>query len=142
MTQSLNERLQAKLEDQTAEIASLTESELKKLSARVQSSVSAELSDIETAIARATSGMLDEIPRLKWIVGLTWAALMVSLCLMSFLLWRSAQTPPLPVAPEPFEVFRSEGRDYLMIPQGSNPAKCQDSSGAERLCLRLPQERN
>lgn len=33
--------------------------------------------------------------RLKWIVAATWGALIVSLCLMSFSLWRSVQLPPL-----------------------------------------------
>ena len=43
MSKSLAERLQEKLEGQTAEIAALTDSELKKLSAHVQSSVTGEL---------------------------------------------------------------------------------------------------
>lgn len=38
MTRRLAERLQERLEDQTAEIAALTESELKRLSARVHGS--------------------------------------------------------------------------------------------------------
>lgn len=142
MSKSLAERLQEKLEGQTTEIAALTDSELKKLSAHMQSSVTDELNEIEIAIVQARHSIMAEFPSLKWIVSMTWAALIVSLSLTGFLLWRSTQPPPPPTAPEPFETFQSEGWNYLMIPQGADPAKCQDSSGAERLCLRLPQERN
>ena len=140
MSKSLTERLQEKLEGQTAEIASLTESELKRLSEHVQSSVTAELNDIEIAIVQARHSIMAEFPSLKWIVGTTWAALIVSLMLTGFLLWRSIQPPPPPIAPEPFETFQSEGQNYLLIPNEAKPVKCQDSSGAERLCLRLPME--
>ena len=140
MSKSLAERLQEKLEGQTAEIAALTDSELKKLSAHVQSSVADELSDIRIVIDRHTNGILHDLPPLKWIVFGTWAALIVSLMLTSFLLWRSTLPPPLPIAPEPFETFQSEGQTYLLIPNEAKAMKCQDSSGAERLCLRLPME--
>ena len=140
MSKSLAERLQEKLEGQTAEIAALTDSELKKLSAHVQSSVADELSDIRIVIDRHTNGILNDLPPLKWIVFGTWAALIVSLMLTGFLLWRSTQAPPPPIAPEPFETFQSEGQNYLLIPNEAKAMKCQDSSGAERLCLRLPVE--
>ena len=140
MSKNLAARVQERLDGQTAEIASLTDSELKKLSAHVRSRVSAELNNIEIAISQATNGIMDDLPRLKWIVGVTWAALIVSLMLTGFLLWRSTQPPPPPVAPEPFEAFQSEGENYLLAPNGSKPVKCQDSSGTERLCLRLPME--
>lgn len=140
MSKSLAERLQEKLESQTSEIASLTDNELKKLSAHVQSSVTAELNDIRTTIQQHTSGIVDDLPPLKWIVLGTWAALIVSLILTSFLLWRSTQPPPPPIVPEPFETFQSEGQNYLLIPNEAQPAECQDSSGAKRLCLRLPME--
>ena len=140
MSKSLAERLQEKLEGQTAEIAALTDSELKKLSAHVQSSVTGELNKIRIAIDRTTTGILDDLPPLKWILATTWAALIVSLMLTGFLLWRSTQPPPPPIAPKPFETFQSEGENYLLIPNEAKPVKCQDSSGAERLCLRLPME--
>ncbi|MFV0515714.1 MAG: hypothetical protein ACK5MY_19040 [Jhaorihella sp.] len=140
MSKNLAARMQERLDGQTAEIASLTDSELKKLSAHVQSRVSAELNEIEIAIAQALSGIMDEMPRLKWIVGMTWAALIVSLMLTGFLLWRSTQPPPPPAVPQPIETFQSEGRNYLMIPNDAEPTRCRDSSGAERLCLRLPME--
>ena len=140
MTRSLAERLHERLESQTAEIAALTESELQKLSQRVSASVSTELTEIEIAIARATHGIRSALPQLKWILGLTWGALIVSLMLTGFLLWRSTQVPPPPVTPEPFETFQSEGQTYLLIPDAAKAMKCQDSSGTERLCLRLPME--
>ena len=140
MSKSLAERLQEKLEDQTAEIAALTDSELKKLSAHVQSSVADELNDIRIVIDRHTNGILNDLPPLKWIVLGTWVALIVSLSLTGFLLWRSTQPPPPPVAPEPFETVQREGQNYLLIPNKAQPVKCQDSSGTERLCLRLPME--
>ena len=140
MSKSLAERLQEKLEGQTAEIAALTDSELKKLSAHVQSSLDEELSDIRIVIDRHLGGIANDLPVLKWTLFGTWAALIVSLMLTGFLLWRSTQAPPPPIAPEPFETFQSEGQNYLLIPNEAKAMKCQDSSGAERLCLRLPME--
>ena len=140
MSKSLTERLQEKLKDQTAEIAALTDSELKKLSEHVTQSVAAELNGIEIVISRSVSGMTDDLPRLKWIVGGTWAALIVSLMLTSFLLWRSTQPPPPPIAPEPFETFQSDGQNYLMVPDGAEAARCTNRSGQEQVCLRLPME--
>ena len=140
MSKSLAERLQEKLEGQTAEIASLTESELKRLSEHVQSSVTAELSDIEIAIVQARHSIMAEFPSLKWIVGTTWAALIVSLILTGFLLWRSTQAPPPPIAPEPFETFQSDGQNYLIVPDGAEAARCTNRSGQEQVCLRLPME--
>ena len=140
MSKSLAERLQERLEGQTAEIAALTDSELKKLSAHVQSSLDEELSDIRIVIDRHLGGIANDLPVLKWTLFGTWAALIVSLMLTGFLLWRSTQPPPPPIAPKPFETFQSEGENYLLIPNEAKPVKCQDSSGAERLCLRLPME--
>lgn len=140
MSKSLAERLQERLEGQTAEIATLTDSELKKLSAHVQSSLDEELSDIRIVIDRHLGGIANDLPVLKWVLFGTWAALIVSLMLTGFLLWRSTQVPPPPVAPEPFETFQSEGQTYLLIPDAAKAMKCQDSSGTERLCLRLPME--
>ena len=140
MTQSLTERLQEKLKDQTAEIAALTDSELKKLSEHVTQSVAAELNGIEIVISRSVSGMTDDLPRLKWIVGGTWAALIVSLMLTSFLLWRSTQPPPPPIALEPFETFQSEGKNYLLVPDGAEAVRCTNRNGQEQVCLRLPME--
>lgn len=140
MSKSLAERLQEKLAGQTAEIAALTDSELKKLSAHVQSSLDEELSDIRIVIDRHLGGISNDLPVLKWTLFGTWAALIVSLMLTGFLLWRSTQPPLPPVAPEPFETFQSEGQTYLLIPDEAKAMKCQDSSGAERLCLRLPME--
>lgn len=140
MSKSLTERLQEKLKDQTAEIAALTDNELKKLSEHVTQSVAAELNGIEIVISRSVSGMTDDLPRLKWIVGGTWAALIVSLMLTSFLLWRSTQPPPPPIAPEPFETFQSDGQNYLMVPDGAEAARCTNRSGQEQVCLRLPME--
>ncbi|MFB2533570.1 hypothetical protein ACEYYA_15535 [Paracoccus sp. p3-h83] len=140
MSKSLAERLQERLEGQTAEIAALTDSELKKLSAHVQSSLDEELSDIRIVIDRYLGGIANDLPVLKWTLFGTWVALIVSLMLTGFLLWRSTQAPPPPVAPEPFETFQSEGQNYLLIPDAAKAMKCQDSSGAERLCLRLPVE--
>lgn len=134
MNGTLAERLQAKLDDQTTEIAELTDRELKKLSKHVKQSATVELNGIENAIAKATDRMLDELPRLKWIVGATWAALIVSLALTGFLLWLSTQPLPLPNG---FSEFQSQGQRYLMLPNGSAPLKCQDAGGAERTCLQM-----
>ena len=140
MSKSLAERLQEKLKDQTAEIAALTDSELKKLSTHVQSSVADELNDIRIVIDRHTTGILNDLPPLKWIVFGTWGALIVSLMLTGFLLWRSTQPPPPPIAPEPFETFQSEGQNYLMVPDGAEAARCMNRNGQEQVCLRLPME--
>lgn len=91
-------------------------------------------------IDRHLGGIANDLPVLKWALFGTWAALIVSLMLTGFLLWRSTQPPPPPVAPEPFETFQREGQTYLLIPNEAKAMKCQDSSGAERLCLRLPME--
>ena len=136
MTRSLAERLHERLESQTAEIAALTESELQKLSQRVSASVSTELTEIEIAIARATHGIRSALPSLKWILGLTWGALIVSLSLTGFLLWRSSQ--PLRVVEDmPLETFQSEGQSYLVVPENATPLQCTTPSGRKAICLHM-----
>ena len=136
MTRSLAERLHERLESQTAEIAALTESELQKLSQRVSASVSTELTEIEIAIARATHGIRSALPQLKWILGLTWGALIVSLMLTGFLLWRSSQ--PLRIMTDtPLETFQSEGLSYLVVPENATPLQCTTPSGRKAICLHM-----
>ena len=136
MTRSLAERLHERLESQTAEIAALTESELQKLSQRVSASVSTELTEIEIAIARATHGIRSALPQLKWILGLTWGALIVSLMLTGFLLWRSSQ--PLRVVEDmPLETFQSEGPSSLVVPANATPLQCTTPSGRKAICLHM-----
>ena len=136
MTRSLAERLHERLESQTAEIAALTESELQKLSQRVSASVSTELTEIEIAISRATYGIRTALPSLKWILGLTWGALIVSLMLTGFLLWRSSQ--PLRVVEDmPLETFQSEGQSYLVVPENATPLQCTTPSGRKAICLHM-----
>ena len=136
MTRSLAERLHERLESQTAEIAALTESELSRLSQRVSASVSTELTEIEIAIARATHGIRSALPQLKWILGLTWGALIVSLMLTGFLLWRSSQ--PLRVVEDmPLETFQSEGQSYLVLPENATPLQCTTPSGRKAICLHM-----
>lgn len=136
MTRSLAERLHERLESQTAEIAALTESELSRLSQRVSASVSTELTEIEIAIARATHGIRSALPQLKWILGLTWGALIVSLMLTGFLLWRSSQ--PLRVVEDmPLETFQSEGQSYLVVPENATPLQCTTPSGRKAICLHM-----
>lgn len=136
MTRSLAERLHERLESQTAEIAALTESELSRLSRRVTESASAELTGIEIAIAQATHGIRNALPQLKWILGLTWGALIVSLMLTGFLLWRSSQ-PLRIVADMPLETFQSEGQSYLVVPENAKPVHCTTPSGRKAICLHM-----
>ena len=136
MTRSLAERLHERLESQTAEIAALTESELQKLSQRVSKSVSTELTEIEIAIARATHGIRTALPSLKWILGLTCGALIVSLMLTGFLLWRSSQ-PLRIVADMPLETFQSKGQSYLVLPENATPLQCTTPSGRKAICLHM-----
>ena len=136
MTRSLAERLHERLESQTAEIAALTESELQKLSRRVSASVSTELTEIEIAIVQSTHGIRNALPQLKWILGLTWGALIVSLMLTGFLLWRSSQ--PLKVVEDmPLETFQSEGQSYLVVPENATPLQCTTPSGRKAICLHM-----
>lgn len=136
MTRSLAERLHERLESQTAEIAALTESELQKLSARVSASVTSELKDIEIAIARSTHRITNELPSLKWILGLTWGALIVSLLLIGFLLWQSSQ-PPWSSAGMPLETFQSGGQTLMILPDEAKPVQCTTPLGRMAICLRL-----
>ena len=136
MTRSLAERLHERLESQTAEIAALTESELTRLSRRVTESVTSELNDIEIAIVQSTHGITNALPSLKWILGLTWGALIVSLMLTGFLLWRSSQ-PLRVVADMPLETFQSEGQSYLVVPENAKPVHCTTPSGRDAICLHL-----
>ena len=136
MTRSLAERLHERLESQTAEIAALTENELQKLSRRVSASVSTELTEIEIAIVQSTHGIRTALPQLKWILGLTWGALIVSLMLTGFLLWRSSQ--PLRVVEDmPLETFQSEGQSYLVVPENATPLQCTTPSGRKAICLHM-----
>lgn len=136
MTRSLAERLHERLENQTAEIAALTESELTRLSRRVTESVTSELNDIEIAIVQSTHGITNALPSLKWILGLTWGALIVSLMLTGFLLWRSSQ--PLRIVEDmPLETFQSEGQSYLVMPENAKPVHCTTPSGRDAICLHM-----
>lgn len=136
MTRSLAERLHERLESQTAEIAALTESELTRLSRRVTESVTSELNDIEIAIVQSTHGITNALPSLKWILGLTWGALIVSLMLTGFLLWRSSQ--PLRIVEDmPLETFQSEGQSYLVMPENAKPVHCTTPSGRDAICLHM-----
>ena len=136
MTRSLAERLHERLESQTAEIAALTESELTRLSQRVTESVSTELNSIETAIARSTRRITNELPLLYWIVGMTWAALIVSLALTVYLLWHSPP-PPWSSVGMPLETFQSEGQSYLVVPENAKPLQCTTPSGRKAICLHM-----
>ena len=136
MTRSLAERLHERLESQTAEIAALTESELQKLSQRVSASVSTELTEIEIAIVQSTHGIRNALPQLKWILGLTWGALIVSLMLTGFLLWRSSQ--PLRVVEDmPLETFQSGGQTLMILPDEAKPVQCTTPLGRDAICLQL-----
>ena len=136
MTRSLAERLHERLESQTAEIAALTESELTRLSQRVSASVTSELTDIEIAIVQATHGIRNALPSLKWILGLTWGALIVSLMLTGFLLWRSSQ-PLRIIADTPLETFQSGGQTLMILPDEAKPVQCTTPSGQTAICLQL-----
>ena len=128
--------LQERLESQTAEIAALTESELTRLSQRVSESVTSELKEIEIAIIQSTHGITNALPSLKWILGLTWGALIVSLALTGFLLWRSGQ--PLRVVSETaLERIESEGQSYLVVPENAKPLNCTTPSGRKAICLHM-----
>ena len=136
MTRSLAERLHERLESQTAEIAALTESELQKLSQRVSASVSTELTEIEIAIVQSTHGIRNALPQLKWVLGLTWGALIVSLMLTGFLLWQSSQ-PPWSSAGLPLEVFQSGGQTLMILPDEAKPVQCTTPLGRTAICLQL-----
>lgn len=82
-------------------------------------SVAAELNGIEIVISRSVDGMTDDLPRLKWIVGATWAALILSLCLVIFSVWLSIQPRPVQVMPNGVHSFQSDGRTYLTVPEGT-----------------------
>ena len=136
MTRSLAERLHERLESQTAEIAALTESELQKLSQRVSASVTSELKDIEIAIVQSTHRITNELPSLKWILGLTWGALIVSLLLIGFLLWQSSQLP-WSSAGLPLETFQSGGQTLMILPDAAKPVQCTTPLGRTAICLQL-----
>ncbi|PAU95034.1 hypothetical protein CK240_16720, partial [Paracoccus salipaludis] len=110
--------------------------ELQKLSRRVSASVSTELTEIEIAIVQSTHGIRNALPQLKWILGLTWGAMIVSLSLTGFLLWRSTQ-PLRIVADMPLETFQSEGQSYLVVPENAKPLQCTTPSGRTAICLHL-----
>ena len=114
----------------------MTASELQKLSRRVSESVSTELPGIEIAIVQSTHGITNALPSLKWILGLTWGALIVSLMLTGFLLWRSSQ-PLRIVADMPLETFQSEGQSYLVVPENATPLQCTTPSGRKAICLHM-----
>ena len=136
MTRSLAERLHERLESQTAEIAALTESELSRLSQRVTESVSTELTCIENAIVRSTRRISNELPLLYWIVGMTWAALIVSLLLTGYLLWHSPP-PTWSSAGTPLETFQSRGQTLMILPDEAKPVQCTTPSGQTAICLQL-----
>lgn len=134
MTQTLTARLAARLESQTAEIEALTAAELTKLAAGVRESANAALSSIELDILRRRDAIRGELPWLKWILFGTWAALIASLSLAGFLLWRSTASEPSRAS---FPTFSEEGQTYLVLPAGAETVPCR--SGSETLvCVVLP----
>ena len=101
---------------------------------RCEESANAALSSIELDILRRRDAIRGELPWLKWILFGTWAALIASLSLAGFLLWRSTASEPSRAS---FPTFSEEGQTYLVLPAGAETVPCR--SGSETLvCVVLP----
>ncbi len=149
MTQSLTARLQERQATQSAEIERITASELHRLGQSLRAESELALSSMRSAMAESmestTASLLRDLGRLKrlgrWWWGtmaLSWAT-MAGLTAFSLWLWMSppsttARLSGVGVDP----VFTSEGRTYLLLPQGTQAMQCRQGAQQWVPCVALP----
>lgn len=136
MTESLTERLQAKLATQTKEIEALTSNELTKLAANLQQQSLEELETMRHAIG-ATSAMLNvDLQAVKIAGRYWWIALIVTWLAIGGLsawLWMQPRTAGI----ELYQTFTYEGQTYLLLPDGTRAMTCK-TDGKSVPCVALP----
>lgn len=134
MTESLTERLQKRLASQSAEIESLTASELRRLATSLRTESDAVLRSTQGDILDTTEKLDASLTRLRRFGRWWWVALIVTwLVTGGLLVWLSMRPGPPPV-----QTFTSQGRTYLVPPAGAEAQTC--TKGDYRfLCVLLPE---
>jgi len=134
MTESLTERLQKRLANQSAEIETMSVSELRRLAESLRRESDAVLSSTQSDIHETTEALDASLRRLRRFGRWWWVALIVTwLAAGSFYAWHSLRPSP----PE-MTSFTSGGRTYLVPPAGAEATDC--TKGDYRfLCILLPE---
>lgn len=136
MTESLTARLQKRLATQSAEIESMTSTELKRLATSLKHESEAVLRSTQSDIHETTEKLNGSLRRLRRFGNWWWVALIVTwLTIGGFYAWHSLRPRP----PE-MQSFTSEGWTYLVPPAGAVATTCT-SEEYRFLCVKLPKGR-
>lgn len=138
MTRSLTERLQERLDSQSAEIEALTLSELKRLGESLRRASQAEFSSTESAISEMNARWSSQLESVNAIARWWWVGLIVTWVMVGVLsVWHSWTSGPSTAGIALYQTFTHEGRTYLMLPEGVEPLICRQ--GERRMpCVALP----
>ena len=139
MTESLTERLRQRAASQTAETEMILKAELSKLSSAIKQQLTGELSRIQSDITAASLRISTDLIALKWASRYWWIALIATWLIGGGLLtWHSMSgSSPGQMNLSDYQTFTHEGRKYLIVPIGSEPASCTQS-GQTVSCVLLP----
>ncbi len=142
MTQNLTERLQERLNQQTAEIEELTVNELKQLASKLQHESNRVLNTTQAHILATSEDLEQSLHRLRRFGRWWWAGLIVAYLLIGVLsVWHSMTPEPKTTAGiELYQTFTHEGRTYLLLPDGTQALTCTETtSGTPITCMLLPE---
>ncbi len=139
MTQKLTERLQERLNQQTAEIEALTVNELKQLASKLQHESNRVLNTTQAHILATSEDLEQSLHRLRRFGKWSWVGLIVAYLMIGGLsVWHSMA--PKTAGIELYQTFTHEGRTYLLLPDGTQALTCTDrTSGTPITCMLLPE---
>lgn len=141
MTESLTERLRQRAASQTAETETILKAELSKLSSGIRQQLTGELSRIQNDITVTSIRISKDMTSLKWASRYWWIVLILTWLIGGGLLtWHSMSgngSSPGQMSLSDYQTFTHEGRKYLIVPIGSEPANCTQS-GQTVGCVLLP----
>lgn len=141
MTESLTERLRQRAASQTAEAETILKAELSKLSSGIRQQLTGELARIQNDITATSLRISTDLTALKWASRYWWIALILTWLIGGGLLtWHSMSgngNGPGQMSLSDYQTFTHEGRKYLIVPIGSEPANCTQS-GQTVGCVLLP----
>lgn len=141
MTESLTERLRQRVTSQTAETEKIINAELGKLTNGIRRQLNADLASIQNDITATSLRISGDLSALRWASRYWWIALILTWLIVGGLLtWHSMSGSggsPGQMSLSDYQTFTHEGRKFLIVPVGSEPASCIQS-GQTVGCVLLP----
>ena len=141
MTESLTERLRQRAASQVAETEQIVKAELSQLTRGIRQQLNAELASIQNDITATSLRISTDLTALRWASRYWWIALILTWLIGGGLLtWHSMSgngSSPGQMSLSDYQTFTHEGRKYLIVPIGSEPANCTQS-GQTVGCVLLP----